>query len=163
MHRRLAGSLAILVLLLSACAAPAAVPPSPSAAVRSPTPSMAPSRAATRAPIRLAGEPMTPCTAGGTSALCGTLRVPEDRSNPGGRQISLRVAVIPAVAPVPKPDPLFPIAGGPGGAATDDLGWTASIFRGIHEERDIVLVDQRGTGGSNRLVAPAGPDTSGLR
>jgi pimeloyl-ACP methyl ester carboxylesterase len=105
---------------------------------------------------------MTPCTAGGTSAVCGTLRVPEDRSNPTGRQFSLRVAVIPAVATVPKPDPLFPIDGGPGGAATDDLGWTASIFRGIHEDRDIVLVDQRGTGGSNRLVAPAAPDITGL-
>ena len=158
MHRRLAGSLATLVLLVSACTGPAARPTSSPVATRS----LPPTPAASRAPIALAGEPMTPCTAGGTSALCGTLRVPEDRSNPTGRQISLRVALIPAVAPAPKPDPLFPIDGGPGGAATDDLGWTASVFRGIHEDRDIVLVDQRGTGGSNRLVAPAGPDTTGL-
>jgi pimeloyl-ACP methyl ester carboxylesterase len=156
--RRLAGSLATLLLLLSACTGPAVVPPSSPAPARS----LAPSPAATRPPITLAGEPMSPCTAGSTSVVCGTLRVPEDRSNPAGRHISLSVAVIPAVAPVPKPDPLFPIDGGPGGAATEDLGWTASIFRGIHEDRDIVLVDQRGTGGSNRLVAPAGPDTTGL-
>jgi len=88
--------------------------------------------------------------------------VPEDRSSPAGRQIDLRVAVILAVAAVPEPDPLFPLDGGPGQAATDDLGWTASIFRGIHENRDIVLVDQRGTGGSNRLVVPEGPDDTGL-
>lgn len=105
---------------------------------------------------------MTPCVAGDASAVCGTLRVLEDRSNPASRRIDVRVAVIPAVAAVPKADPLFPLDGGPGQAATEDLGWTASVFDGIHAERDIVLVDQRGTGGSNRLVVADAPDTTGL-
>ena len=60
----------------------------------------------------LAGQPMTPCLVQGevpvkaeVAGLCGTLEVPEDRSNPGGRRIGLRVAVVPALAPVPRPDP----------------------------------------------------------
>lgn len=158
MDRRLARCLATVILVVSACAGPPAALPSSSVPARP----LAPSRAATRAPITLAGKPMTPCMAGGIAALCGTLRVAEDRSNPAGRQIDLDVAVIPAVAAIPKADPLFPIDGGPGGAATEDLGWTASIFRDIHDYRDIVLVDQRGTGGSNRLVAPDAPDVTGL-
>jgi len=60
--RRLAGCLATLFLLVSACTVPAATPPSSPAATRFLT--QAP--AATRAPITLAGEPMKPCIAGGT-------------------------------------------------------------------------------------------------
>jgi pimeloyl-ACP methyl ester carboxylesterase len=157
MQRSPAGVLAALVLVIAACAAPAA-PPATSPSVESASPPSASSRAT----ITLAGAPMVPCTAGDASAVCGSLRVPEDRSNPAGRQIDIRVAVIPAIAPVPSADPLFALDGGPGGAATEDLGWMASVFTGIHADRDIVLVDQRGTGGSNRLVAPDAPDTSGL-
>jgi pimeloyl-ACP methyl ester carboxylesterase len=105
---------------------------------------------------------MTPCVVGDQPAVCGTLRVREDRSKSAGRQIDLRVAVIPAVSSVPKPDPLVALDGGPGQAATIDLGWTAAVFANIHADRDIVLMDQRGTGGSNRLVAPGSPDVSGL-
>ena len=53
----------------------------------------------------LAGRPMAACTISGEvpveasfPALCGTLQVPEDRSIPSGRQVGLRVAVVPAVA-----------------------------------------------------------------
>jgi pimeloyl-ACP methyl ester carboxylesterase len=156
-NRRLASSLAVLVLIVAACAGPAELPGSSLG-----TASASASPVATRAPITLAGMPMAPCTAGGASAVCGTLRVPEDRSNPEGREIDLRVAVIPAIAAAPRADPLFPLDGGPGQAATEDLGWTASVFEGLHANRDIVLVDQRGTGGSNRLTVPAGPDVTGL-
>ena len=157
MHQRLAGLVAALVLLGSACTGPAASP-AQSGPTRSPTRSSTP----TRAPITLAGTPMTPCATRDLSALCGTLQVLEDRSNPSGRRIGLSVAVIPAVATIPKADPLFPLDGGPGQAATEDLGWTASVFAGVHADRDIVLVDQRGTGGSNRLAAPESPDVEGL-
>jgi pimeloyl-ACP methyl ester carboxylesterase len=95
------------------------------------------------------------------AALCGTLRVPEDRSKPDGRQIGLRVAVVPAVAAVHQPDPLFVVAGGPGDAATQFFAWLPAVFQGVHATRDIVLVDQRGTGASNALELPAVPDTDG--
>jgi pimeloyl-ACP methyl ester carboxylesterase len=104
---------------------------------------------------------MTACSLRGTEALCGTLRVPEDPSNPAGRAIDLRVALIPAAAAIPQNDPVFWLAGGPGGAATEEFWWTRAVFTGLHSDRDFVLVDQRGTGGSHPLVAPAAPDVSG--
>ncbi len=106
---------------------------------------------------------MESCVIGtSTPAVCGTLSVPEDPHSAGGRTISLRVAVVPAVAPVPEPDALFAIAGGPGGAATSDLAWLPDTFQAVHATRDIVFVDQRGTGGSNELVLDEFPDTTRL-
>ena len=95
-------------------------------------------------------------------AYCGTLQVPEDRSNPSGRQIGLRVAVVPAVAADAKPDPLFALAGGPGDASTSFFAWLPGLYTDVHATHDIVLVDQRGTGASNPLTLPAMPDTTGL-
>lgn len=82
---------------------------------------------------------------------CGTLRVPEDRRSPGGRQIDLFVAVIPALSATPARDPLFVLAGGPGQAASGFAPWAASVFRKVRRERDLVLLDQRGTGRSHSL------------
>jgi len=53
--------------------------------------------------------------------------------------------VIPALSDLPKSDPLFLRAGGPGQAATD-LMQVAQVFSRVRTDRDIVLVDQRGTG-----------------
>jgi pimeloyl-ACP methyl ester carboxylesterase len=84
-------------------------------------------------------------------AKCGSLTVPEDPSDPQGRTLSLNVAVVPAIKRKPEPDPLFILAGGPGQAVVEVFpALSTTVFR-IHEERDIVLVDQRGTGGSNPL------------
>lgn len=85
------------------------------------------------------------------AARCGKLAVPEDPDDPMGAKIALAVAVVPAVATQAKPDPLFLLAGGPGQGATDAFVPLLPAFSGIRRERDIVLVDQRGTGGSNRL------------
>lgn len=84
-------------------------------------------------------------------ARCGTLSVPEDRSNPTGRQIDLHIAVIPAVKRSPEPDALFLLAGGPGQSAIEAFPAIVSLMFQIHQDRDIVLVDQRGTGKSNPL------------
>lgn len=87
------------------------------------------------------------------SAECGTLRVPEDPAAPEGkgRQIELYVARVPAISRRKRPDPLFVLAGGPGMAATTFYSTAAPAFARIRRERDIVLVDQRGTGRSNGL------------
>ncbi len=145
--RRLSAALFAAALVAGACGG-ASVSPTPA-----PT---------ARPPFTLAGTPMQACTLTDAWGVCGTLRVPEDRSDPEGRSIDIRVAVIPAISATPKPDPVFFLDGGPGGAATEDLGWTVNTFTTVHLDRDIVLVDQRGTGGSNRLVAPQAPDTSGM-
>jgi pimeloyl-ACP methyl ester carboxylesterase len=85
------------------------------------------------------------------SARCGTLTVLEDPSNPQGRTINLSIAVVPAVKRNAEPDPLFVLAGGPGQSIIETFpALYAGLFR-VHEKRDIVLVDQRGTGKSNPL------------
>lgn len=86
-----------------------------------------------------------------TPAQCGQLRVKENRTQPDSRMISLRFAVVPAVASTPRRDPLVILVGGPGQAATEAGGALASLFSDVRRSRDIVLVDQRGTGGSHGL------------
>ena len=85
------------------------------------------------------------------AARCGKLSVPEDPDAPDGKRIELAVAVVPAIATRARPDPLFLLAGGPGQGAIEAFVPALDAFSGIHRERDLVLVDQRGTGGSNRL------------
>jgi pimeloyl-ACP methyl ester carboxylesterase len=92
------------------------------------------------------------------AADCGALLVPEDPAKPGGRQIRLAFARIPAISRRKQPDPLFLLAGGPGMAATTFYAMTAPVFGRIHRDRDIVLVDQRGTGQSNPLNCPESDD-----
>jgi pimeloyl-ACP methyl ester carboxylesterase len=87
-------------------------------------------------------------------ARCGTLAVPENRSRPKGKKIKLSVAIVPAKAATPAPDPLFFIAGGPGESAIDGFFSEPGAFAAIRKRRDIVLVDQRGTGDSNPLDCP---------
>jgi pimeloyl-ACP methyl ester carboxylesterase len=84
-------------------------------------------------------------------ANCGSLPVLEDPANPQSRKNSLSIAVVPAIKRSPEPDPLFVLAGGPGQAATEVIPSLFNTLFRIHEERDIVLVDQRGTGKSNPL------------
>ncbi len=84
-------------------------------------------------------------------ARCGTLQVPEDHDQPGGRTLALRVAVLEAAAAGRQPDPVFFLAGGPGQAATEIFPAIADALARVARHRDIVLVDQRGTGGSARL------------
>jgi pimeloyl-ACP methyl ester carboxylesterase len=67
--------------------------------------------------------------------------------------------VLKSVSRNPAPDPLFFIPGGPGEAATESFLVLSSAFEHIRQKRDIVLVDQRGTGGSNPLRCPETEDT----
>lgn len=85
------------------------------------------------------------------TAECGELSVPEDPALPQGRRIGLYVARVPAINRRKRPDPLFVLAGGPGMAATTFYTTVAPAFERIHRDRDIVLLDQRGTGRSNAL------------
>ena len=82
---------------------------------------------------------------------CGTLEVFENRATKKGRMISLNVVVYPATGDKREPDPLFYFAGGPGSAATEDALGIAPAFAKIREHRDLVFVDQRGTGRSHPL------------
>lgn len=81
---------------------------------------------------------------------CGTFQVAEDPADPGGRIIDLKIVVVPATDRA-KPDPLFFLAGGPGQGATETIGMVLGFLADTRDDRDLVFVDIRGTGGSNKL------------
>ena len=85
------------------------------------------------------------------AAECGSLSVPEDRSVRGGRRIDLFVARVPALSRKSQRDPLFILAGGPGLGASTFYASAAPVFARVRRDRDIVIVDQRGTGRSAPL------------
>lgn len=103
---------------------------------------------------------LQPCFVGDTSAQCGTLSVFENRETRSGRKIDIHIAVIKAWGKDPLPDPIFYLAGGPGGSAIQDAVYARMVLKSANEQRDIVLVDQRGTGKSNRLTCPRSLDES---
>ncbi|HEX2442845.1 MAG TPA: alpha/beta fold hydrolase [Vicinamibacterales bacterium] len=86
------------------------------------------------------------------TALCGRFDVYEDRRAGAGRRIGLNVAVIPATSRA-EPDPIVFFAGGPGDDAVDAGPFVVGML-GDPRSRDIVLIDQRGTGGSGVLTCP---------
>ena len=85
---------------------------------------------------------------------CTDLTVVEDRersNDPTARRIAIHVVVIPALARKAEPDAVFVLAGGPGQSATDVAGSLFPLLARLGRDRDVVLVDQRGTGQSNPL------------
>ncbi|HYR07266.1 MAG TPA: alpha/beta hydrolase, partial [Longimicrobium sp.] len=102
---------------------------------------------------------MRPCELpGGRMARCGTHWPLENREQPDGRRIPIDVVVLPARSGTPRPDPVFFVAGGPGQTATEIAGGFARSPR--RQERDVVLVDQRGTSPAHALDCrvPGTPD-----
>lgn len=87
-------------------------------------------------------------------AECGTYTVWENRAARKGRTIDLNIVLLRAAGPSRRSDPLVYLAGGPGQAATSLARSLAGSSR--RRERDILLVDQRGTGRSNGLFC--GPE-----
>ena len=81
-------------------------------------------------------------------ARCGELAVPEDPSAPGGRTVDLFVVRVPSLSSTPRPDPLVLIAGGPGESTVDMYLQLKGAFEPARRDRDVILVDQRGTGRS---------------
>jgi pimeloyl-ACP methyl ester carboxylesterase len=88
-----------------------------------------------------------------TEAQCATVTVPENPADPEGRKIDLALAWIPVESEA-EPDPVFLIAGGPGQSARESYPAVAPAFADINRSRHILLLDQRGTGGSNLLACP---------
>ncbi|MFC5527341.1 alpha/beta hydrolase [Rhodanobacter ginsengisoli] len=102
-----------------------------------------------------------------TAAWCTDFPVPENRADPHSRIIKLRLAILRSRAQVASRDMLVFLAGGPGQAATDSAGSVAGVLQPLRAHRDVLLLDQRGTGGSNALTCkdsdestPAGDDTA---
>lgn len=105
--------------------------------------------------LRYGAIVFTPCALGSgrvktVEAQCASFEVPENHDAPQGRKISLALALIPAEGQ-PRPDPVVFIAGGPGQSILETYPSLHPAFDDLHRERDILLVDARGTGGSNLL------------
>lgn len=96
---------------------------------------------------RISADPGSP----GVKARCGTMLRPENPADPESPQIELRVAVVPALNLVPETDPFVPISGGPGQGTIEFYTRFQGALEGVRRNRDILLVDQRGTGESSRM------------
>ena len=92
-------------------------------------------------------------------ALCGTLSVYENRQTRTGRRIPLAVVVLPALSDEYRSDPVFFLAGGPGQGAATMAPLIRQVFERVRRHRDIVLVDQRGTGRSHPLNCDANEES----
>jgi pimeloyl-ACP methyl ester carboxylesterase len=78
---------------------------------------------------------------------CGYLVVPEDRANPTGKTIRVAVGIFKATLPNPASDPIVYLEGGPGASPLRGDVKNFSIYFGpFNQNRDVILVDQRGTG-----------------
>lgn len=85
-------------------------------------------------------------------AECGELLVKENPADSNSREISLNILRLPAISPAPKEDPLFLIQGGPGGSSVDMATIVHYAFTEVRKNRDLIFVDQRGTGKSSPMV-----------
>lgn len=128
--------------------------PGPLATAQSQSTSAAPfERKLTLEPCRLPGW--------NEDARCGKYEVFENRAAKTGRKIALNTVVLPALNAKPAADPVFFLAGGPGQGIVSVIqaGNWKDLVAQIRRERAVVLLDQRGTGGSNPLrCAPANKD-----
>ena len=142
---------ALSFALLATTAAGAAPVGGPSGPIRIAA-EAAPTNSHTRDSPSVAPLQLEPCSVPGVERVrCGSQTVPEDRSKPDGRTIDLHVVVLEAESSDRAADALFILQGGPGQAASTLAEFYASTFAGLRKNRDIVLVDQRGTGASHPL------------
>lgn len=93
---------------------------------------------------------------------CGYIIVNENPNEPNGQKINIHYAVIPAVKNIYPNQAFLAIAGGPGQSAIDNAPLFNNTFARIRETRDILLIDQRGTGRSNILKCPEDKSVSPL-
>jgi pimeloyl-ACP methyl ester carboxylesterase len=87
---------------------------------------------------------------------CGFVTVPENRSRPEGPTVRLAVAVLEATGPSPAEDPIVDLGSGLGPVLDRSMQrFTADFARPLQTSRDLVFVDQRGSGRSEpRLDCP---------
>ena len=101
-------------------------------------------------------ESLTECRVAGirNSVMCGVVQRALDPARTGGTQIDVHYVVVPAMARRKLPDPVFILAGGPGQSAIGVAPQTLALFSRLNNRRDIVFIDQRGTGRSAPLDCP---------
>jgi pimeloyl-ACP methyl ester carboxylesterase len=100
--------------------------------------------------------PPHPCRVAGikTEVLCGEVQRALDPARPDGVRIAVHYLVVPALARRKLPDPVFFLAGGPGQSAIKVAPLVLGNMARLNNRRDLVFVDQRGTGQSAPLECP---------
>jgi pimeloyl-ACP methyl ester carboxylesterase len=81
-------------------------------------------------------------------AQCYDLTVPEHYKRPGKRTLRLHVAVLKSTSGKRAEDPILFLMGGPGAPGISSFVWSGGDFPPFHGRRDIIVLDQRGTGDS---------------
>lgn len=112
---------------------------------------------AAHAVAAVAAVPTRSCHLPGVEEALRCLRLPVPLEAGKPATLSLHVAVAPALRQGARADPLFVLAGGPGEAGSDVLPLLGTAFRRVRATRDIVFIDQRGTGLSGKLECPSDP------
>lgn len=105
-----------------------------------------PAAPTTRAVVPFVPEPCPIPAIPGVQVDCGYLTVPESRSQFTGKTIRLAVAIVRSPNPNKAPDPFLFLQGGPGGATVVLAPILAELYAPILAQRDLILMDQRGTG-----------------
>ena len=141
-----------LILLIVACSGQAAPTAEPASA--QPPAISAPAQTVLPTVLPAALEP-TACRAGGYSSRmkCYDLVVPERHEILNGRTLRLHVAVYEATAPDRVSDPVLFLMGGPGAPGIDAFAGVGQDFSPFDGRRDVVVLDQRGTGASTPMLA----------
>ena len=91
-------------------------------------------------------------------AECATLSRPENPNKPNGKVINLFVVKLPSSSAEPESDAFTIIQGGPGGSSIDMAISHRHVLNIIRAKRDVLIVDQRGTGRSNILQCDEAED-----
>ena len=114
-------------------------------------------------PVPAAGHPRSPpdhdlqlgpCPR--VQALCGRLSVPRWWSQPReGEPLSIAFRVYPRTdTSVPAQTPIVAFEGGPGYGSIGSAAAYRFLFAPLLRDRDLILMDQRGTGGSDTIDCP---------
>ncbi|WP_445773763.1 alpha/beta hydrolase [Shewanella sp.] len=82
---------------------------------------------------------------------CGKITVPENPKQVDGKQIDIHFAILPAIKNTHPDEALLAISGGPGQSAIENAAGFNRMLTKVRQQRDILLIDQRGTGQSNLL------------
>jgi pimeloyl-ACP methyl ester carboxylesterase len=94
-------------------------------------------------PCRIEGMP--------NELICGQIKRPLNPAEPAGTQIDIHFLVVPAMARNKQPDPVLMLAGGPGQSAINVAPMVTGRLARLNNRRDLVFIDQRGTGKSAPL------------
>jgi pimeloyl-ACP methyl ester carboxylesterase len=120
----------------------------------------APVRPAAPAKLKMGKLTLTACelkrlhSAATVAAFCAKFPVPENRADPKSRSIDLKLAIVKSDSAVPDHDLVVYLAGGPGQSAVESYPELKPAFAPLLKHHDLLLLDQRGTGGSHPLLCP---------